>query len=319
MNKLLHVGLVLGSAAFLFACKPQTPLAEEAPPPPPTGIAGTYVSDGYAQRAEGYDWVGVTVTQLPDESIALSVRSRADRKKPTCLYDTHAFMAGDNVYTTVEDGKSIRIQLVGDTLTIATENPADEGALAFFCSGGATVAGRYVRIPEALDPAQVDQTTYSKILRLQEVSFHVTSKPVEGQQELTIYAFGPTLVGDQTQVMRFDGTVVDAEVEDMNRDGSPEVVVYTQSGPDMKGQVMGCSINAGKSMSQIYFPPVAENVQVNAGYNGHDEFTLVEGLLGHRFPLYENGQPTGKTRQVTYKLVDGENSRVFQVDKVNEY
>jgi len=43
---------------------------------------------------------------------------------------------------------------------------------------------------------------------------------------------------------------------------------------------------------------------------GHDQFAVVETNLVRRFPLYNRGDsnanPTGGTRQVTYKLVPGE-------------
>jgi hypothetical protein len=45
--------------------------------------------------------------------------------------------------------------------------------------------------------------------------------------------------------------------------------------------------------------------------------------LTHRFPIYldgdTNSKPSGKLRQIQYKLKDGEASRVFVVDKIVEY
>jgi hypothetical protein len=56
---------------------------------------------------------------------------------------------------------------------------------------------------------------------------------------------------------------------------------------------------------------------------GHDEFAMVENTFVQRFPIYNpgdtNAEPTGGTRQIQYKLVDGEASRLFEVDKVVEY
>jgi hypothetical protein len=120
--------------------------------------------------------------------------------------------------------------------------------------------------------------------------------------------------------MEIEGTVINAEIEDMNADGFPEVLIYTRNPEDHdKGTVIGFSVNNGKSISQIYFPPVEDNPDANAGYLGEDEFTIVETTLAHRFPVYENGTPTGTTRQIQYKLEDGEASRRFRVDKIVEY
>ena len=56
---------------------------------------------------------------------------------------------------------------------------------------------------------------------------------------------------------------------------------------------------------------------------GHDEFAIVETTFVQRFPIYNdddtNSNPTGGTRQIQYKLKDGEASRKFVVDKVIEY
>ena len=76
-------------------------------------------------------------------------------------------------------------------------------------------------------------------------------------------------------------------------------------------------------MSAIYFPAIADNPNANKGYMGHDEFAVVELALIHRFKIYNEGDsnsnPTGKTRQIQYKLKDGEASRKFVVDKIFEY
>ena len=76
-------------------------------------------------------------------------------------------------------------------------------------------------------------------------------------------------------------------------------------------------------MSQVYFPPISENENINQGYMGHDEFSLIENTLVHRFPIYKTGDtnaaPTGGTRQIGYKLVEGEAMRKLEVDSVSEY
>ncbi|MGB5191200.1 MAG: hypothetical protein WBN54_14170, partial [Robiginitalea sp.] len=59
------------------------------------------------------------------------------------------------------------------------------------------------------------------------------------------------------------------------------------------------------------------------GYMGHDEFAVVETSLVRRFPVYKSGDsnsnPTGGTRQIQYKLQDGEASRLFVIDNISEY
>lgn len=56
---------------------------------------------------------------------------------------------------------------------------------------------------------------------------------------------------------------------------------------------------------------------------GHDEFAIIETTLARRFPIYKDGDtnnnPTGGTRQIEYKLKDGEASRLFVIDKISKY
>lgn len=116
-------------------------------------------------------------------------------------------------------------------------------------------------------------------------------------------------------------TVVNAEIGDLNIDNSPEVFVYlTSDGSGSYGKLIGYSVNNGKSVSQVYLPDISENEEVNQGYMGHDEMAIVENTFCQRFPIYKEGDsnanPTGGTRQIQYKLVDGENGRILKIDKV---
>ncbi|MDC1198155.1 hypothetical protein N8035_04825 [Algibacter sp.] len=124
--------------------------------------------------------------------------------------------------------------------------------------------------------------------------------------------------------LKIDGQVVNAEIEDLNSDGSPEILIYTRSlGSGSYGNVIGYSVNNGKSISQIYFPELSDNKEANIGYMGHDEFAIIETSLARRFPIYKNGDtnnnPTGGMRQIQYKLKDGEASRLFVIDKISTY
>ena len=101
-------------------------------------------------------------------------------------------------------------------------------------------------------------------------------------------------------------------------------MIYTISaGSGSYGNVIGYSVNNGKSISQIYFPEISENKEASSGYMGHDEFAIIETRLARRFPVYKDGDtnnnPTGGTRQIEYKLKNGEASRLFVIDKISEY
>lgn len=282
-------------------------------------IFGSYVDDSYEKRNEGYDWVSVAVSDAGNDQIKIKVRSRADKKRPTCTFDATADRVDDNTYSSILDGKTIIYKFEDSNLTISPEKPEFEGILAFYCSGGANVAGTYSKINGELDSTQIDKTLFSKVLSLQDIGFNISSIKDNGKNTLTVYAFG-LKQPDQTFTIEIEGEVEDAEVEDLNSDGSPEVVVFTQaSGDNQKGHVYGFTTNNKKSMSLISFPSIENRSELAEGYQGHDEFALVETSLVRRFPIYENDQQTGKMRQISYKLKEGEAMRQFEIDQVIEF
>ena len=173
-------------------------------------------------------------------------------------------------------------------------------------------------------PIQEEQQIgFQKTLTLQDITFEITTVGEGSVSDLIIQPNGLE-IDNQKIVLEIDGQVVNAEIEDLNSDGFPEILVYTVSaGSGSYGNVIGYSVNNGKSMSQIYFPEISENKDASAGYMGHDEFAVVETSLVRRFPVYKSGDsnsdPTGGTRQIQYKLQDGEASRLFVIDKISEY
>ena len=164
---------------------------------------------------------------------------------------------------------------------------------------------------------------FQKTLSLQNMSFDIK---VSGEGSIKQLSIQPTgLEKDNQKInLEIEGQVTDAEVEDLNSDGSPEILIYTISaGSGSYGNVIGYSVNNGKTMSPIYFPDLFENKEASLGYMGHDEFTIIETTLARRFPIYNEGDtndnPTGGTRQIEYKLKDGEASRLFVIDKISEF
>ena len=94
------------------------------------------------------------------------------------------------------------------------------------------------------------------------------------------------------------------------------------AGSGSYGKVIAYSVNNGKSVSSATFPASSENSKINNGYMGHDKFTIENNQLIQTFPIYQGGdanaKPTGKDRVVSYRLKNGEASRIFEVDKVKQ-
>jgi hypothetical protein len=163
---------------------------------------------------------------------------------------------------------------------------------------------------------------FSRTLTMQGITFRVSCPNRGSLNELRIEPEG-LLTDNSPMVQDVDGRVTEAEVADLNADGSPEVYVYVQSaGSGSYGSLVAFSANSLKSLSGIYLPPVAEQPRLSTGYMGHDEFAVSGDRLMQRFPLYRdidaNATPTGGIREVRYRLDAGEAGWVLRVDRVVE-
>jgi hypothetical protein len=285
---------------------------------------GNFVSDGYSRREEGYDWVAVSIRIKSDSVAVINIHSRSDRKKPTCSFEGEGFLrSAETLITELEDGKHMLLRVDGDQLSIQPATQDDDNMLYYYCSGGATLAGTYIKISEPLDETQLGSPPFEKTLSLQGITFNILSTNTGSINKLTI---SPTNleIDNHPVEQKIEGTVTDAEIDDLNRDGSPEVLVYIKSpGSGSYGSVIGYSVNNKKSMSQIYLPDIRDNPEAIEGYMGHDEFSIVETTFVRRFPIYREGDtndnPTGGIRQIQYILVDGEAGRIFKIDKIIEF
>ncbi len=176
----------------------------------------------------------------------------------------------------------------------------------------------------AIEKPTVEKETYSfqKTLQFKGISFDVNTKGSGSLRQLVIQPKGFEETNKSVE-LEIDGKVTDAQVADLNADGFPEVLIFTQSaGSGSYGNVIAFSANGVKSMSRVNFPPANENPKLNKGYMGHDTFLINESALIQEFPIYKEGDPnsnpTGGVRRIQYKLVNGEASRKFLADKISE-
>lgn len=120
---------------------------------PGRDFIGTFVSEGYEQRTSGADWVSVTITQIRENLFHIEVRSRADIKKPTCTLTTDAQINKKGELYASQSGIDLGFRVSGDSLSIYSPS---NNYLGYFCSGGATLTGKYKRIAGEADQQQVD-------------------------------------------------------------------------------------------------------------------------------------------------------------------
>lgn len=168
-----------------------------------------------------------------------------------------------------------------------------------------------------------NETSFNQMLSLQGVRFHVTVTHQGSVSTLRIVPSGLKL--DNSPIVKtIEGAVTGAEVADLNVDGSPELYVYvTSAGSGSYGSVVAYAANRRQSLSEIYFPPVADNKKWAQGYAGHDEFAVVENTFVQRFPVYKDADPltkaSGGMRQLQYKLKRGEAAWQLKLDHVETY
>lgn len=109
------------------------------------------------------------------------------------------------------------------------------------------------------------------------------------------------------------GRIARAEVDDINRDGYPDLVFYVYNNDSIpKGNVIAISSEKNETVAPILFPDIFDDPKLRVGYKGNDVFFLMEGYLIRRFPVYPaDGAPVSATtgtlmRQIQYQVVPGD-------------
>jgi hypothetical protein len=266
---------------------------------------GTFVSEGYQKKSTGMDWVSVIITQIHERLFHIEVRSRADIKKPTCTLTTDAQLNEEGELLTSQYDLDLGVKISGNLLLIYSPSNKD---LNYFCSGGATLAGKYKRISEKLNAKQVDHSQFWKFLEYTNFTFSVQAI----RDTLTIQ---PALPKGRVREVKipFTGSIADADIADLDADGFPEVYVYVREGKDQHIRLIAYNLNKGKSLSEIHLQEITN--QEVAPFNGGDEFKPIEGALIRRYPI----EGTNKTQQIQYLLKMGEALPQLVVDKVYSF
>ena len=156
--------------------------------------------------------------------------------------------------------------------------------------------------------AEID-SGFHKVLTLNGVSFDVRSE--ESSSLGTVFITPSGLEENKLIKEEVDGRVIDAQVADLNSDGSPELYIFaTSAGSGSIGSLIAYGTNNKKSLTPIFLPEISEDTKYGQGYMGHDSFKIVGNRLTRSFPIYKkddpNCCPTGGKRTVEYKLVAGE-------------
>ncbi len=323
LSQLMLLGLYLQA---MFSCqnpndKETTQSPQEAKVSVSENFVGDYVTESYDSRSQGSDWIVARISKPNDDLLKLEISSRADRKRPSCTWSTSVQIKDENTLFTYAMEEEILIKLDNNILTITATNPEEDGVLSFFCGGGASLSGyTYKKLSEPLDETQLKAFSIEKSNSLQGINFEIKATEQNPNSEVIIT---PSGLEETNGLIQFEtvGTLMESEVEDLNSDGSPELILFfTRFGESVENYLKIFSGNNNKSISEVAIPSFPE--EFTTGFQGLEEWAIVETSIIARFPIFEeeNGEwvRSGLTRQIQYKLVERENGRKLELDRVFE-
>jgi len=119
------------------------------------------------------------------------------------------------------------------------------------------------------------------------------------------------------------GRVYSAQVDDLNNDSYPDLILYIYTDSAAVHGTVFCFISEGnKSIGSCALPDASLDGKINTGYKGYDKFSLLEGTLLQQFPIFNPGdekdKPTGGTRTLLYNLARGEGGQ-FKLTRIRSY
>lgn len=142
---------------------------------------------------------------------------------------------------------------------------------------------------------------YDKTLHFNVYSFNVSAADSASVRQLTIKAYRGKLLLTNFKV-QLDGAVTNAEVADLDKNGFPELYVYSMNTRSL-GRVHAWQFLADRKAS---ITPVNWPLATDKSYMGQDSLWIDRASLCRKYPAYQivNGGKvaTGKTHWVRYRL-----------------
>ncbi len=166
---------------------------------------------------------------------------------------------------------------------------------------------------------------YDSTMKVGKVGYRVYSNNKNEDKNMATIAPVGFNTNSREATIEIRGRITKSEVDDLNRDGFPDLVIYIFNGVKNIGTVIGVSSEKNEGIAPIYFPDIVDDPKLRVGYNGQDQFSLMEGMLLRRFPLYSTGdsaniKPIGIMRQVMYSVVpDEKGMQKFKVSRTYEF
>ena len=150
---------------------------------------------------------------------------------------------------------------------------------------------------------------YDSTMKIGKVGYRVTC--MNRSAERNVVSVKPIGFKNESRDVSLElrGRVVSAEIDDLNQDSYPDMIIYVLE-PSGKTTLFCISSKENESLQPIYFPDITNDMQLSKGYRGQDEYKLVEGILFRKFPIFDADTtikiPTKKMRQIMYRVVTGD-------------
>lgn len=165
--------------------------------------------------------------------------------------------------------------------------------------------------------ADAQKNKYDSTMKIGKTGYRVLcNNKANNKNSLRIKLIGFEDTKDELEI-DLKGKVTGAEVDDLNKDGFPDLVVYVITDDiKRKGTVIAISSNENKGILPIYFPSITDSEKLKQGYDGNDTFKLINGVLSHKFSITNTSDSSEQyaiARQVLYNVVKTENGWKFSV------
>ena len=155
------------------------------------------------------------------------------------------------------------------------------------------------------------QIVFNKIdttMKVGKTGFRVNSRNKEiSTNTASIRPIGFESPANESMNIPVRGRIANVQVDDLNSDGVADLVlfIYTDSAA-RHGTVWALMSDGNKSIVPCAMPDPALDGKINAGYKGGDQFSMMEGTVLQKFPIFKTGDkdslPTGGYRVVQYRV-----------------
>jgi hypothetical protein len=156
------------------------------------------------------------------------------------------------------------------------------------------------------------QITFGKIdttMKLGKTGFKVNTRNKEIATNIaSVRPIGFESPANETMNIPVRGRVSAVFVDDLNNDGIADLIMFIYNDSAARhGTVLALlSSDGNKSLLPCTLQDPAMDGKINNGYKGGDQFSMMEGTLLDKFPLYKAGDkdsiPTGGNRVVLYTV-----------------